>query len=159
MAFIFWPAALKNHGLKQLYGVTHFPHGFAESFLPSLAEIAPHSHTQLVLRLLVTRGWIGSVHHVCQMHCTRFVSNHNIHWNDSRVLATQDCWSKRKWTEALIIANRQDVLFNRDCGRTIPPNYRNIVHKLYNSFIYLFIYIHRLYFILLLLIAIVYSYI
>ena len=34
------------------------------------------------------------------------LNNHNIHWNDSRILATQDCWSKRKWTEALIIANR-----------------------------------------------------
>ena len=60
------------------------------------------------------------------------LNNHNIHSNDSRILATQDCWSKRKWIEALIITNRQDVLFNRDCGRTKPPSYRNIVHKLYN---------------------------
>ena len=56
--------------------------------------------------------------------------NHNILWDNTRILATENCWNKRRWTEALLIANRCNILFNRDCGRTIPPNYMPLISRI-----------------------------
>ena len=36
---------------------------------------------------------------------------------------------KRKWLEAIEIAKHQNVLFNRDTGRTLPDSYNSIIKK------------------------------
>jgi len=55
--------------------------------------------------------------------------NHNIAWEDTRVLASENNWVKRRWTEAWFIARNNQALFNRDCGRTMPNTYFPLLHR------------------------------
>ncbi|KAK3741220.1 hypothetical protein QZH41_005673 [Actinostola sp. cb2023] len=55
--------------------------------------------------------------------------NHNIAWEDTRVLASENNWVKRRWTEAWFIAINNQALFNRDCGRTLPNTYFPLLHR------------------------------
>ncbi|KAK3716447.1 hypothetical protein QZH41_007056 [Actinostola sp. cb2023] len=55
--------------------------------------------------------------------------NHNIAWEDTRVLASENNWVKRRWTEAWFIARNNQALFNRDCGRTLPNTYFPLLHR------------------------------
>ena len=50
--------------------------------------------------------------------------HHDIDWDGTEVLRTEPRWHQRRWLEALLIANTNSVLSNRDTGRTIPETYK-----------------------------------
>ena len=39
-------------------------------------------------------------------------------------------WCQRKWSEACVILKTEDVIVNRDCGRTIPDSYTGCPKKM-----------------------------
>jgi len=63
-------------------------------------------------------------------HANHF--DHNIAWQNSKILASEACWNKRKLTESCLIASENDVLFNKDCGRTVPFSYLPVINKFKN---------------------------
>ena len=46
-------------------------------------------------------------------------TGHNISWDDMRPLVKENRWCQRKWSEACVILKTEDIIVNRDCGRTI----------------------------------------
>ncbi|KAK3744040.1 hypothetical protein QZH41_002506 [Actinostola sp. cb2023] len=60
-------------------------------------------------------------------HATK--EGHDIAWDDTKIIATESSWVRRKWTEAWKIAKNKNALFNRDSGRVVPGNYIPLVDK------------------------------
>ena len=52
---------------------------------------------------------------------------HDISWQDVDILSTQSNWLRRKITEAWWIAEKDNVLTNRDCGRKMPDTYLPLI--------------------------------
>ncbi|KAK3727755.1 hypothetical protein QZH41_005220 [Actinostola sp. cb2023] len=60
-------------------------------------------------------------------HATK--EGHDIAWDDTKIIATESSWVRRKWTEAWKITKNKNALFNRDSGRIVPGNYIPLVDK------------------------------
>ena len=50
-------------------------------------------------------------------------TGHAIDWKSTEIVGTEGKYHQRKWLEACKIAEQNNVLFNRDKGRTLPGNY------------------------------------
>ncbi len=57
-------------------------------------------------------------------------TGHNISWDDMRPLVKENRFCQRKWSEACVILKTEDVIVNRDCGRTIPDSYITLMDRL-----------------------------
>lgn len=56
-------------------------------------------------------------------------TGHSIDWTNISIIHKETRWHQRKWLEAIEIAKHQNVLFNRDSGRTLPDSYSSIIKK------------------------------
>ena len=54
-------------------------------------------------------------------------TGHGINWAATSIVQNETKYQQRKWLEACEISRGQDVLFNRDRGRTLPGNYLCLV--------------------------------
>lgn len=52
---------------------------------------------------------------------------HDVSWNDTKILASNSHWLKRRITEAWMITEKEHVLTNRDCGRKMPESYLPLI--------------------------------
>ena len=50
---------------------------------------------------------------------------HSVNWKDTSILRNEARWHQRKWLEAVLIAkaNKNNIISNRDSGRTLPDSY------------------------------------
>ena len=58
-------------------------------------------------------------------HCHK--ENHSVAWDDVSILANEQRWHQRKWTEACLISKNKNSIFNRDNGRVLPECYAPII--------------------------------
>ncbi|KXJ09513.1 hypothetical protein AC249_AIPGENE17837 [Exaiptasia diaphana] len=56
-------------------------------------------------------------------------TGHAINWKETSILCKESRWSQRRWSEAIEIAKKKNVLFNRDKGRMIPQNYLCVIRS------------------------------
>ncbi|KXJ06832.1 hypothetical protein AC249_AIPGENE4621 [Exaiptasia diaphana] len=56
-------------------------------------------------------------------------TGHAINWKETSILCKESRWSQRRWSEAIEIAMKKNVLFNRDKGRMIPQNYLCVIRS------------------------------
>ena len=57
-------------------------------------------------------------------------TGHNIAWEESSILATEPHCIQRRWLEAVHITGNKNCLFNKNNGRELPDNYRDLLGKL-----------------------------
>ena len=55
-------------------------------------------------------------------------------------LVKENRWCQRKWSEACVILKTEDVIVNRDCGRTIPDSYITLMDKWFYIIILIYSY-------------------
>ena len=60
-------------------------------------------------------------------HC--YSEDHGVDWENTKILATEQRWHQRKWTEAFLIAKNKNSIFNRDSGRILPACYAPIIES------------------------------